>query len=384
MAIDNKTIKIIQEKLESKGLNGWNITGIGMIDRYRYLVVAQWDNDEEKTPYTAKDGKKYDHPTAMMCLDLTSTKIRRMISYDGLSKVYLDGGIFHGNKEAFFGDIFGVTYHLDYSTNIFDHEELLLSPEMFKKGTARGIDAIKAIGNHFYTTDGDNEIYRRDGKCKWTLITPDAVEYAEKLGTTNSDDEYGLYNGDTHGLDGFNENEIYFGGFDANLWYYNGKECEKIFHLPKEADFTKILCCEDGKVYAIDYHGNGVAVGRKEKFTYIPMQENDPAKYAIIYDAAHYKGKIYIANGDLMVFDGKEWKIADIPDVYGSVEHLASKDGMLFIGTPWSLKIYNGKETFTLYGGEREDAKLILDSFLDASTGLVESAHEMLDALEKK
>ena len=372
----------IYEKMNI-ALSGWIIHKVGMIDKYRYLVIGQWSNDDEKTPYEAKDGKKYDHPTRMFCIDLQSNKIIWNTSLDGWSHGYCDGGTTRDNKVALFGSYNGITYYLDYKADTFEHEDLLMSDEMFKKGLGGGIDNLRFIGNHFYTIDTGNELYRREDRHKWTLLTPDAKEYAQKFATTSDDDEYGIYSGDVGGLDGYSEDEIYFGGDKANLWYFDGKESHKIFHLPKEgANFEDVLCCEDGKVYAIDHNGRGVAVGRHNNFAYIPMQKDDPVKGTLIYDAAHYNGKIYAANGNLMVFDGKRWHDAGIKGVYGNVEHLAAKDGMLFIATPWSLHIYNGKESITLYGEERADAKLILDSFLDAGIGLIESSNALLDTVD--
>ncbi len=373
MKIENKTIKVIQDKLNAIVFNGWIITKIGMIDRYSYLVIAQWDNDNEKTPYEAKDGKKYNHPTAMIVIDLTSTRIRRMISYDGYSHGYCDGGIIKGNKEAFFGSSNGITYHLDYGADKFEHEELLGSQKEIDQGRGRGIRTIKIIGNHIYTGYTGNQIHRRDAVKRWTLISDEPREYAHKLG-----------NSYVSSLDGYNETEIYFCGKEGNLWYFDGKHWEKIFGMPSEINFKYVLCSDDGKVYAIDSHGRGVAVGRKEKFTYIPMKKEDPANGGITFDAVHYRGKIYLARYDMYEFREDHWVKANIPGVYGGVEHLASKDGMLFIGTPYSLKIYNGKETFTLYGEEKEDARLVTKALLETSVNLLESGHELLDEINKQ
>ena len=37
----------------------------------------------------------------MITIDLQNSKIDRVINFDGLSSVYLDGGVVNGNKEAF-------------------------------------------------------------------------------------------------------------------------------------------------------------------------------------------------------------------------------------------------------------------------------------------
>jgi hypothetical protein len=354
-------------------LSGWVITKVGMIDRYRYLVIAQWDNEDNKNPFVREDGKKYNHPTMMSCIDLTDDTIWWMISYSGWSHGYCDGGIIKGNKEAFFGSYNGVTYHLDYGADKFEHEELMMTSKHVEKGTARGIDAIRLIGNHFYTGDAGNEIHRRDAAKEWTLISQEPKEYAKKF-----------RNSDIKSLDGYSETEIYFCGNEGNLWYYDGKNWEKIFDMPSEINFKYILCSDDGKVYAIDSHGRGVAVGRKDKFTYIPMKKDDIANGGITFDATHYKGKIYLARYSMYEFREDHWVKANIPGVYGGVEHLASKDGMLFIGTPYSLKIYNGKETFTLYGEAKDDARLVTKALIETSTDFLKKGHELLDEMDKQ
>ena len=370
--ISNEVVNTILEKMP-KALDGWTIVKIGMIDRYRYLVMANWSDEDGKHPYKAKDGKLYNHPTAMIVIDLTSTRIRRMISYNGFGHGHCDGGTIKGNKEAFFGSSNGITYHLDYAADRFDHEELLLTDERIKNGTARGIDAIKQIGDHFYTGGSGNEIHRRDGAKKWTLISEEAIDYCKKF-----------ENGSVNSLDGYSESEIYFCGNEGNLWYYDGRYWEKIFDIPSEINLKYVLCSDDGKVYAIDSHARGVAVGRGDKFTYIPMKKDDPLNGSLTFDAVHYRGKIYLARYNLYEFAKDGWIRADIPGIYGDIEHLASKDGILFIGTPYSLKIYNGKETFTLYGEQKEDARLVTKALLETGVEFLQKGHELLDEIYRE
>ena len=363
-------MNILKPKLD-EFLDGWTIIKIGMIDRYRYLVMANWS--DEKKPYIAQNGKKYKHPTRLYCIDLSDDTVWWSASLEGFAHGYCDGGIIRGNKEAFFGSYNGVTYHLDYDADKFEHEELLLTDERIKDGTARGINAIKLIGDHFYTAENGNEIYRRDAPKQWTLISEEAVEYSNKFG-----------NSGVSSIDGFSENEIYFSGQEGNLWYYDGKYWEKIFGIPEEINFEYVLCSDDGKVYAVDSHGRGVAVGRGKDFSFIPMKKEDPANGGISFAATHYKGKIYLARYGMYEFRGDHWVKADIPGVYGGVEHLSSKDGMLFIGTPYSLKIYNGKETFTLYGEAKEDAKLITKALIETSTDFLQKGHALLDEIDEQ
>jgi hypothetical protein len=361
--------KTIQDRLNI-GLADWAIVSIGMVDRQTYLVVANWSNEDKKfTDIKPSDNKDYDHWTALLIIDLKSEKIDRKVIFGGLSKTHCDGGIINGNKEAFFGASQGITYHLDYGKDTFEHEELMGTSKRIEDGTARGIRDIKLLGNHFYSAFWGIQVHRRDAAKKWTLISHEPKEYFKKLG-----------NSDVSSLDGFSEQELYFCGEEGNLWYFDGLRWEKIFGFSKDIDFDYLVCGDD-KVYVVDSLG-GVAVGRHNKFTHFPTKSSDDMN-AILYAVTYFNGKLYGSNHSIYQFENNKWVEADIPEVYGSVEYLASKDGVMFIATPYSLKLYNGKETFTLYGGEKEEARLMLNEFLQSSQGFIEGGNELLNELGK-
>jgi len=363
----------IQEKMDI-ALDGWIITKVGIIERTKYLIIAQWDNDDEKNPFVDKDdGKKWSHPTRMYRIDLRDNTVRWITSLEGYSHGYCDGGRTDTNLEAFFSSSNGITYHIDYRKDTFEHEELMMHPDRVAAKTSRGNRGIRLIGNHFYTAYAGNQIHRRDGVKKWTLVSKEPREYKQKLG-----------NGDVEALAAYNEKEIYFCGEEANLWSYDGKHWDKIFDMPKKINFEFIECCDDGKVYAIDSHARGVAVGRGKAFKFIPMKEDDPANGGVLFDSCTFKGKVYVARYSMYEFKDDHWIKANIPDIHGGVEHLAAKDGVMFIGTTHSLYIYNGKETFNLYGGAKDDAKLILNEFLQAADAYIKSGNELLGELDKE
>jgi len=361
----------IHEKMDIV-LDGWVITEVGIIDKSKYLVVAQWDNDDEDTPYHDKvDDKKYNHPTRMMSIDIRNNKIKFITSLDGVTGVKCDGGRTSNNIEAFFGSFNGATYHLDYKKNTFELEEILMHPDRVKAHTSRGINEIRLIGEHFYTIDSFNEVHRRDALKVWTFLSKEPKEYYNKI----SED-------DAECLASFSEKEIYFAGEKGSLWSYDTKVWHKVTEIPSQgANFEYIECCEDGKVYAIDSHAEGVAVGRGTTFRYVPMKKDDPIKGHILYDVCTFQGKVYLTDGDIYEFREDHWVKAEIPDVYGSVEHLAAKDGVMFIGTPYSLKIYNGKETFTLYGERKETEKLLGQQALNLGLELIDKKDEIIETL---
>ena len=346
-------------------LNDWVIHTIGMIDKYNYLVVAQWA--DEKVPYKTKSGKT-GFSTSLMIIDLNNSHVRRKIIVHRIGKVYCDGGIIKGHKEAFFSSYAGITFHMDKDD--FLHEEQLSTDERREKGISRGSRGIRLIGDYFYSVDSGNDLHRRDKAKEWTYLSKDPRTYCEKIGDCGG-----------QALASYSENEIYMSGRKGSLWHYDGKAWEKIPGIPKDMNLRYLECAEDGKVYAVDKHADGVAVGRGKDFKFIHMKDNDPVKGHIVYDACTFNGKMYIADGDIYEFKNGAWIDANIPGIYGSVEHLASKDGVMFIATPYSLKIYNGKETFTLYGEAKEDAILVTKALLEVSGELLEKGHDFLDEL---
>jgi len=356
-------------------LSGWVITKVGMVDRYRYLVIGQWNNDDNKTPYKAKDGEKYDHPTRMFSIDIKNNKITWNTSLDGYSHGYCDGGHIGGNMEAFFISYNGITYHLDYGADTFKHEELLGSSERIKKGISRGSRGIKLIGNHFYSAYLGNQIHRRDTLKKWTLLSQEPREYCEKFGG----EHYGC---DIKSLDGFSEQELYFSGDNGNLWALIKKEWHKISTNP-QWQIENVICAEDGKVYAVDTRG-GIAVGREEMFQIVHQADEEALPY--LDEVCYFQGKLYGggAGSPLYVFDDKKgWIHANLP-LIGSVETLCTKDGVMLIAGAWTLKVYNGKETIELYGGERELNELLLKGFMKSATEVLDNADKLLDGMKEK
>jgi len=53
----------------------------------------------------------------------------------------------------------------------------------------------------------------------------------------------------------------------------------------------------------------------------------------------------------------------------------------MFIGTPYSLKIYNGKETFTLYGEAKETEKLLGKQAVDLAIELIDKKDEIVEII---
>ena len=104
-----------------------------------------------------------------------------------------------------------------------------------------------------------------------------------------------------------------------------------------------------------------------------------------IHEACVFQGKLYGGGvgGSLMVFKNQVWQNANLP-LIGSVEYMAAKDGVMLIAGAWTLKIYNGKETFELYGGEKELNEMLLKGFMQSAKEVLDNANVLLDGMKSR
>ncbi len=357
--------KTIIEKIDGKLKNDWIIKNVAMIDRTTYLVTAVWAYDEEDD---GDDFKRYnDNKDANGWTRLLSINIKEnfidYLTIDRNFKVHMDGGIINGRKQAFWSSYNGATYFLDIESAYFDDEELLMNTQNC------GANSIRLIGKHFYLADAGNEIWRRESPKTWTMISQDPRAYRKQLGDSGFES-----------VDGFSEEELYASGDDGCLWAYVNKEWNKV-PVAKKWYFDNILCADDGKVYAVGNQGQ-IVYGRGKEFHRIEVEEKDEID---VMSICFYQGKLYAGGLEgfyTFDFTQKKWVNPQINGIL-KAEFIAAKDGVMFIGTPWTLKIYDGKNVIDLYGGEKETAKLLLQSYINNVTELLESGHELLDAVEK-
>jgi len=355
----------IPERLE-KGLSDWIIKDVALIDSTSYLVSAVWAYDEEED---GDDFKRYNNNkdangwTRLLSIDLKTSKMKSLVLDQNL-KFHMDGGIINGRKQAFWSSYNGVTYFLDIESQYFDDEELLMNTQN------TGAQNVRLIGKHFYLAEGGNQIFRRESPKTWTMISQDPVDYRKQLGDSGFES-----------VDGFSEEELYASGDDGCLWAYENKMWNKV-PVAKPWYLDNVLCAEDGKVYAVGNQGQ-IVYGRGKEFHRIDIAEKDEIDVTSI---CFFQDKLY-AGGlrGFYTFDftQKKWLNPQITGIL-KAEFLAAKDGVMFIGTPWTLKIYDGKNVIDLYGGEKETAKLLLQNYINSATELIESGHKLLDAVGKK
>jgi len=356
----------ILEKVEEMLGSDWIIKDVALIDRTTYLVTAVWAHDEEEDsdnykPYN--DNKDANGWTRLLSINIQENFID-YLTLDQNLKFHMDGGIINGRKQAFWSSYNGVTYFLDIESQYFDDEELLLNTQN------TGANSIRLIGKHFYLADAGNEIWRRESPKTWTMISQDPKAYRKQLGDSGFES-----------VDGFSEEEIYASGEDGSLWTYINKTWHKI-PVAKAWDFNNVICADDGKVYAVEERFGHIVYGRETHFAYIELAEKDQIRVTSI---CFFQGKLYAGGLDgfyTFDFTQKKWLNPQITGIL-KAEFLAAKDGVMFIGTPWTLKIYDGKNVIDLYGGEKETAKLLLQSYINSATELLESGNKLLDAVEK-
>lgn len=361
----NEELNIMNETLTEKlnrWMDDWTIRTIGIVDKNTFLVVADWDpKDNPKKKFELESGENFWTQIVTIGVSVQDTKAK--VIHGGMGKTYCDGGFINGNKEALFSSYNGITYHIDYTKDTFEHEGIL------KK---IGVNDVKLIGNHFYIADAANEVYRRDGVHKWTLVSQEARAHWEKYGR-----------GNINAIDGFSEDDIYFVGEEGLTWHYNSKKWS-IVDVPSNYPFTHVVCAEDGNVYIGGRQGQ-LLVGRDNEWKVI-ISSKKAYRYGVdmMHSMVYFKGTLYAGmRHDLMKLDNGKWVSANI-DGIDSAEFLAAKDGVMLIGSNYCLDIYDGKEVKPLYRNrDYLDAMFLGNKLLEVGNELLESGHGLLNELEK-
>jgi hypothetical protein len=345
-------------------LDDWTIRTIGIVDSTTFLVVADWDpKDNPKKKFNEADETFW---TAILTIDIKVNapwSCWRKTLDGGLGKCYLDGGYLNGHKEASIVSYNGISYFIDYTKDTFECEGIL------KK---IGVNDVKLIGNHFYIGAAANKIYRRDGVHDWTFTSTEARADWEKHGR-----------GNINAIDGFNEQDMYFAGEEGLVWHYDGEKWRMV-DVPANYPFTKIICAEDEKVYLGGRQGQ-LLIGRGNEWKVI-ISSKQAETYGVdmMHSMVYFKDTLYAGmRHDLMKLHKGKWISANIEGVL-SAEFLACKDGVMLIGSNYSLDIYDGKEIKNLYINEGYiDAMFVGNKLLEIGSALLESGHGLLNELEK-
>lgn len=137
---------------------------------------------------------------------------------------------------------------------------------------------IRCIGQHAYVAGMRRMVYRCDAPRVWTRI-----DQGVRCGP-NDQTSAGFM-----AIHGFDEKEIYAGGWEGEIWQYDGKKWRKR-EIPTNLAFFTVLCAPDGNVYAAGQRGT-LFVGRQDRWTLLEHEETQED----FYGSAWFKGQAYFS-----------------------------------------------------------------------------------------
>jgi hypothetical protein len=211
------------------------------------------------------------------------------------------------------------------------HDEHVV-PSGAERPKDRGpLTSVRRIGKSIYATGMDRQVYRRTGANAWNEISPRPKIKAKK--------------GDLQGfqaIDGFSEKDIYAGGWNGEIWHYDGASWNA---LPSITDtvLVDVCCAGDGLVYACGREGL-LMKGRAKKWKLVDLHDLEQDFWSI----AWFQERLYVSTiSGVYTLDAKGLTPvsmgADAPTTCyrvtadeGVLWSIGAKDVMSFDGTAWT------------------------------------------------
>jgi hypothetical protein len=289
-------------------------TGTIRLNDLGYLLCADDGGSASEVPHTVVFewdrgnfiGKALDWSAISACI--AKTPKEQLIAIGAQGEVY---GC--GQGEEFEENIYGGSIYSD------------------KSGSLR---EVREIAGKAYAIGMDRQVYRRDGRNNWSRFDNGLPSGGKNVVGLES-------------VDGFSSNDIYAVGWDGELWHFSGNRWGQIVS-PTNLLLTRVLCAEDGNVYACGQAGL-ILRGRSSIWEVIEQDEVDD----YIWDIEWFQGQLYLStdqflyhlvDDSLILVDFGE---AEIPN---TCYHLSTADGLLWSIGFKDLMAFDGKEWFRIAG----------------------------------
>jgi len=189
---------------------------------------------------------------------------------------------------------------------------------------------VRAIAKgHAYAVGSGRVVYRKEGLDNWSRIDQTCKPKSrEKMA------DVGFFS-----IDGFAEDDIYAVGWNGEIWHYNGEKWQRK-DSPTNVTLFKVLCCEDGNVYACGQLGR-IVKGRDDSWEVITQDETEETLRGLAY----FKGELYISTTQFIYKIGKKGFEQVIFD-YNAItcaQLYATEDLMLSVGAK-DVYLYDGED----------------------------------------
>lgn len=200
------------------------------------------------------------------------------------------------------------------------------------------LQEVRSINGVAYTVGARRSVYRRDAVDQWSCI--DVGCYAE------NNYDVGFFS-----IHGFSPTEIYAVGKQGEIWGYNGKSWRQL-ESGTNARLNKVVCSEDGLVYAVGEKGV-ILKGRNDQWLTIEGISSGHEFWGI----ESYKGRIFVAADTVLLYEllpNGQLELVDFGDcpIPTTAYHLTIGGGCLYCFGFKDIRKFDGTEwteVLTLY-----------------------------------
>jgi hypothetical protein len=203
------------------------------------------------------------------------------------------------------------------------------------------IRKAKVIDGKMYAFAMGRSANRRDAPDRWTLFN----NGLPAPGPRKDGKRAGFRDGD-----GFSENDIYGGGFDGDVWHWDGQIWKKVA-IPTNADIASVFCAGDGLVYMC----TGVetfVVGRGNRWKIVSYRHERSLQGVRFRNLVWFKDRVYMGYGSTLyeIKDGKfqRSKLNDLEGRPVDWSYLDVREGLMLAGSKLEVALFDGERFETV------------------------------------
>jgi hypothetical protein len=203
------------------------------------------------------------------------------------------------------------------------------------------VSNAKVIDGKMYAFAMGRSANRRDAPDRWTFFNNGLPDPSSEM----DEDKEGFRDGD-----GFSENDIYGGGFEGDVWHWDGQIWKEVA-IPTNADIVSVFCAGDGLVYM----GTGVetfVVGRGNRWKIISYRHVNSLQGVRFRNMVWFKDRVYMGYGSTLyeIKDGKfqRSKLNDLEGRPVDWSYLDVRDGLMLAGSKLEVALFDGERFETV------------------------------------
>jgi hypothetical protein len=192
--------------------------------------------------------------------------------------------------------------------------------------------AIQVIGGSPFVVGMGRTVYRGSESGGWLRL--DEGVRVEEIDSDEGDDndreeEVEGFNS----IDGFDQNDVYAGGWNGAIWHFDGRRWSATETLTNVA-INAVVCVPDGRVYAAGQLGTLIE-GRAGRWRVLSTEESGPD----YWDAVWFQDRLYLVEGNgLHVVEGDRVEKVEVEIVSrGNMSPLTFSALSAYDGVMWAI-----------------------------------------------